>query len=360
MRLPNALQTYLKNNDLSKIKEEFGLRVYEHPSFPLVGFKYDQIESPKYHDIVRECRGTVLERDTWKLVAQPFLRFYNVGDQTTKDFDWSAFTSVEKADGSLIIFYCFQDNWLVNTSGSFGLQSISDLYPESWHHLFWSIFKTPTTTLDKSLTYLFELTSIHNKIVRQYKTPGLTLIGANRIKNDEVVEIEEKELDSLAIELKVRRPEVFSFTSLEEVERFLSDKEEKDPTYEGLVLRDSKNTRLKIKSKTYLSLHRMAGGDMTISNMIGFILLGEEDELISYFPEYKNKIIEVKEKIDKEFGLLEKVWLASKDIETQKEFALAIVGKTKFTAILFNLRKDKSKFLRDVWKESADMILKHL
>jgi hypothetical protein len=65
------LQKYLRAGKTPEdLKEELGIKFYEHPSLPLVGFKYHQIDSPKTNEIVRECRGIVLEKNTWNLVAK--------------------------------------------------------------------------------------------------------------------------------------------------------------------------------------------------------------------------------------------------------------------------------------------------
>ena len=75
-----ALQEYLTSHGLDKLQDELKINVFRHPTLPLVGFKYNQLESPRTHPIVRECRGVVLEDKTWKLVAKPFNRFFNVGE----------------------------------------------------------------------------------------------------------------------------------------------------------------------------------------------------------------------------------------------------------------------------------------
>jgi hypothetical protein len=54
---------------LELLTTKYGINVYKHPTLPLVGFKYNQIESPKYDPIVRWSRGTVLEYETWNIVA---------------------------------------------------------------------------------------------------------------------------------------------------------------------------------------------------------------------------------------------------------------------------------------------------
>src|SRR6185436_4501314 len=63
-----------------ELMAELGLRFAYHPTDPLVILNYDQIESPKTHSIVRECRSLVLEMGTWNCVSKSFNRFYNWGE----------------------------------------------------------------------------------------------------------------------------------------------------------------------------------------------------------------------------------------------------------------------------------------
>ena len=42
------------------LESEFGIQVKEYPEEGLYVFNYSQIESPKMHPIVMECRGLIL------------------------------------------------------------------------------------------------------------------------------------------------------------------------------------------------------------------------------------------------------------------------------------------------------------
>jgi hypothetical protein len=100
-------------------------------------------------------------------------------------------------------------------------------------------------------------------------------------------------------------------------------------------------------------------------NIIPWILKNEQDELICYFKELEPQILDVKSKLDKEYELLKNIWELSYKIKDRKEFALNIVGKTKFTGLLFTL-KDKydtlqtEKDLKDIWNHSDNLIVKML
>ncbi len=96
-----------------------------------------------------------------------------------------------------------------------------------------------------------------------------------------------------------------------------------------------------------------------------FILNGEDDELLNYFEEVRSTYFEIKAQVLEEYIILLQTWIDFKDIEDQKTFALSIKNKTKFTGLLFQLRKeyDKSQTvqsLKKIWRESSDLILKVL
>jgi hypothetical protein len=94
-----------------------------------------------------------------------------------------------------------------------------------------------------------------------------------------------------------------------------------------------------------------------------FVLAGEEGELLSYFPEAAEAFYRLKSKILAAYVELLQVWADHKDIEEQRDFALAIQGRTPFTFMLFNVRKaygkaQKAKHLGEEWHKGEAQILK--
>jgi tRNA splicing ligase len=94
------VQKYLRQKSLSDLKQDLGI---EHSIFSnLVVLNYSQIDSPKNHPIVMECRGLILEQDTWNVVCYPFRRFFNAGEIENDSFDYRNAFALEKVDGTLI------------------------------------------------------------------------------------------------------------------------------------------------------------------------------------------------------------------------------------------------------------------
>jgi hypothetical protein len=353
-------------NQIGDLSSTLGISIYRHPSLPLVGLKYDQIESPKYHPIVRECRGIVLEDSTWRVVARPFDRFFNVGEDADAfhSFDWCDFDCTTKEDGSLIIVYHYGGEWHVNTSGSFGLGN-AGWSGTSWRELFWRTAGFEPEILLPHYTYVFELCTPHNKVIRPYAQPATYLLGVIQAENGH--ELRPEIADAWAHVIGCPRPERHHFRSMAEITAFLEAKAEADKTFEGVVIRDRNDVRFKIKSRSYVELHRLHdnGNICNPKRLVPVVLRGERDEVVAYFPEIAETIDRVASEIEREWSELVKVWRAARTIDSQKDFALSIVKATPYSGLLFALRKrhgaDQSvERLAELWRESSDIITKRL
>lgn len=357
-----AVQKYLRGgrcpNDLNS---ELGIKVYEHPVLPLIGLKYSQIDSPKTNPIVRDCRGIVLEKYSWDVVAKPFRRFFNYGEDINNcKFDWSNFTTTTKEDGSLIILYSYSGRWHVNTSGSFGLGECN-FSGKSWTELFWEVSGIEQRRLDPSLTYIFEMWTPFNKVLRMYPRSFTALLSAFDMTTLDELTIEA--VDGIAGHLGVPRPSHHSFISAAAITSFLRTNSTADPLFEGVVVRDHNNERLKIKSDTYLANHHLFdnGNVLNPKKMVTFVLSGTKPMGgdIGDFPEVIKVYDEVRLQLDEEFFLLVDIWEEARTIESQKEFA-GYALKSKFANILFNMRKTPGLTLEDAWRNSAELIIKKL
>lgn len=367
-----AIQDYLRaGNTAESLTASLGIRVYRHPTLPLVGFKYSQLESPKTHPVVRDARGIVLEDGTWNVVAKPFRRFFNAGEdqENFAKFNWSNFTATSKEDGSLILVYFYAGEWHVNTSGSFGLDQCY-FSGRTWRELFWEVSgidrgRRDYGRLDPDFTYIFEMWTPFNKVIRVYPEPSVFLLSA--FDNRDCHEVHVSTADYVASHLRVRRPQHYHFTSMDDIAAFLLDREATDKTFEGIVIRDDANERYKVKSKTYLALHHLFdnGNVFNPKRLVPLALAGEIDEVLAYLPEIKPQLTSVQAKLDSEFAELQSLWHETKAIDSQKEFAQAIVPRTPFSSLLFKLRKQYGEqppvgALDAAWRSSAELIVKTL
>lgn len=363
------IQKYLLSGKTTlNLNEELGINAAIHPHLPLVILNYDQIDSPKTHPIVREARGLVLNSQDWSVVARSFPRFFNWGEVQDEMglFDFSDFIVQSKEDGSLVIIYYYDGSWHANTKGSFAIDNMQ-FQEFTWRDAFCQGLKINSlndldSKLDRNISYVCEFVSPWNKVVRRYDNPHLYLLTAFQGLN----EIHHQQVDSMTSGL-FSRPQKYNFSSVEEIQQFLRDQASNDPTFEGVVICDHQGRRWKIKSATYLGLHRLRGEGDNMYNpkhLLPFVIANESDELLTYFPEVTEAYLKLKEKVENYYNSLLELWLEHHNIESQKDFALKVKDH-RFSSILFQVRKEHGsnqteKEVRKKFLESESLILKNL
>jgi hypothetical protein len=364
------VQEYLKSGkSLDDLHNELAIELTYHPTLPLVILNYSQIDSPKTDSVVRECRGLVLNKENWSIVAKAMNRFFNWGEVADEmpDFNWNNVITSEKVDGSLCLIYYFDGKWRVNTRGSFAGGPMLNQWTAKFYHLpetfTWQdgilralqVDSLEQLNLDPALTYVGEFCSLWNKVVRAYNEPCIYLltcyageeeVGQRHPRNSHFRELQHYKLDSALA-----------------VQQYVSDHPES--TFEGCVVKDDGFRRWKIKNPRYIALHHLKGNDNIFlpKYALPFLLKGEYQELVTYFPEAKDLLQEYQDKVDGAYDNLENLWRQTHEIPVQKDFALSIVGKTPFTGILFNLRKkgvQSVELLKQEWRSNPDLIVKVL
>lgn len=374
------VQKYLRSGKtLDDLMYDFNIDAFAHDRLPLIGLNYD-VTSPKHESIVRECRGLVLELDTWNLVSKPFYRFFNFGENDKEDalFDWSSLAAYEKLDGTFLCvsYYHPANEWIVSTRGTFGDHKVGSS-GKTWRELFVEIsgleLDGGKSGLCRDVSYCFEFWAPHNRIIRDYPEPSVWLLAA--FDNEDLEEMPyswcEMEL-SLMDDWREHRiklaPRYIDLKTQADVSEFLKSREADDPTFEGLILRDSAGRRLKVKTQTYLTLHAFfANGNLYLPKRLAPLWLSQDfDEVLLRFPDVKPYLYQIGETLDQERKKLWDLWLTVKDIETQKEFALTIMPRTELFAILFDVRKRYFgkeltwKDFCDAWRQWPDLLLKKL
>lgn len=362
------IQKYLiSGKTIEDLELELGIKATYHPSLPIVILNYDQINSPKTNVLVREARALVLHTHDHSLIARSFFRFFNWGEvEEPIEFDFKNCSVMNKEDGSIVLLYHFDNQWRVNTRGSFALD-LMQFQNFTWTEGICKALGVNQLSeigdkLDKNLTYVCEFVSVWNKIVRTYNEPKMYLLTVF----DKETELDHSVVDTLCSNFFIR-PDKHEFKSIEEIQLFLDNQSKNDPTFEGVVICDGNGIRYKIKSSSYLGLHKLRGENdnlFNIKHLIPFILNGEDDELLTYYNEVRGFYFECKAKIYETYVQLIETWADSKHIVDQKEFALLIKDKP-FASILFEVRKlfgvkQKAADLKAIWRKSERQILNFL
>jgi hypothetical protein len=340
--------------------DRYGLKATFHPTDPLVILNYDQIDADKRHPIVRECRGLTLVLGTWDVAARAFSRFFNAGEcpDLEAKFDWSdGIVGEDKEDGSLILVYKFGGRWRVNTRGSFGQGEVCPGLGKTWEQLFLSSLASPER-LDKlsdSFTYVFELCSPFNKVVREYPDTQSFMLAA--FLNKCGTEVSKDIVNIWAAKVGAKRPHGHWFKTLNEVRHFLDNCDES--TYEGVVLRDRMGNRLKVKNKDYVLLHQLKnnGQGFAPSKLVPKVLGRDFGDVLT-FKEAHGPLFDVFERLYGPYGRTMAVWEVCKGMQPQKEFALYVSRHAPATkSVLFEARK-QGVDAEDVWLKSEDLLVK--
>ena len=315
---------------------------------PLVILNYDQIKSKKSNPIVGECRGLVLDyHDNFRVVARAFNRFFNYGElpTVTRRFDWTEFSCLEKVDGSLVIIYFYNGTWRVNTRGSFANSELPGS-GMTWEAFIWSLLEEQEFgAADERCSYVYELCSLYNKVVVHHEEPKVIFLA--KINNETGEECQNSPIIGT-----FNVPKRYSFHSLDDLLYFLEHSQDLNATDEGVVVKDKNGMRLKLKRQSYLRLHRLRGESDNLNRLdtiYELVLTGEQDEVLTHWPEYTPKFEEAKKKILEEIFQLEFFYQKYNNYQSQKDFANYVMKiNSKLKWILFECRKHKLN-VRDIF-----------
>jgi RNA ligase len=261
------------------------VRRIPHATLPLTIYNYtDRCAWERGWDAVTEAaRGLVVDREG-AVVARPFGKFFNLGERP--ETQAAALPSetpelTEKYDGSLIIAFYFDGRWMCCTRGSW--ESEQARWAQDW-------LDVQSQTWPESAqkyTLMFELCAPWNRIVVQYLSTKMVLIGAiSQAADLSHVALRElaRELGACPSELKLRADPA----SVELAEG----------VGEGYVARYSNGFRVKLKFATYMRLHKLLTG-LSVKSIWETLASGVEadvshvpDEFMAWYTEQRNKLTE--------------------------------------------------------------------
>lgn len=204
----------------------------------------------------------IFRSSVWNLRGEPvslsFKKFFNWGEQP--DLTYTPFSmtanggveALEKIDGSTLILSMYKGQLIKRTRGTvdatkqdngYELAFLEDKYPGAFNH--------PMLMLGYSL--IFEWVSPENRIVLNYGSePDIYLTGAIFHKDYSLAP--QPLLDSIAIEMGVKRPKRFKFDKVKE----MLEAVEALKGQEGICVYCNKGQDIrKVKSAWYLACHRM-------------------------------------------------------------------------------------------------------
>ena len=122
---------------------------------------------------------------------------------------------------------------------------------------------------------------------------------------------------------------------------------------EGYVAVTDGDWRIKIKNPAYLAISNLRmNGLINEKRIILLVLMNDQDEYLGYFPEDQKEFDPYTEAYETMILDIDKHWVAYKDLEDQKEFAMAIKD-CPAKNILFGMRNKQQK-IHDVIDNMTD------
>lgn len=345
---------YIKTNGLAKAIEEFKLKtkVYEKK----ILLKYDQIESDMSRTEVQECRGLILERDTWNIMSMSFKKFFNSGETNAAKINWDSALVLEKLDGTMIqVYYDWnKDKWFAATTGmAEGEGEVNNKFGTTFNDLFWETldkYSFDRNKFHRGFTYVFELTTPYNIVVKPHGESSVTLLS---IRDNEILtEFRYDELVAVSqyFGLPVVKSHELSKNNLDEITKTF---EGMPWSEEGYVVVDKEFNRIKIKNPAYVAVHHLKSKTAE-HNILTIVKSNEIEEFAATFPERREELFRLKNNYDALISKLTNVWSELEDkkpkddsASERKEFALSVFDITKrhnldlFTGLFFSLQNGR-------------------
>lgn len=188
------------------------------------------------------ARGLILDPDERRVVATPFPKFFNIGENAAVIPEMT-FEVFEKLDGSLAIIHYHRNRWRVATKGAF------DSSQAQWAEA--RLGPRQTAAMVPGCTYLAETIYPENRIVVHYPESALVLLA---VYQEDGSEIPFAELTMVGVALGWRTAKRHAFASFADL---IIAARDLPATEEGFVIRFENGLRLKLKGEEYRRIHSL-------------------------------------------------------------------------------------------------------
>lgn len=259
----------------------------------------------------RVSRGLILDEKTGEIVARPFDKFFNWDEQS---FQGDIVEVTEKLDGSLGILYRHRGEYRIATRGDF--HSEQAIWATEFLKKNFDL-----TNLPEEYTLLFEIIYPQNRIVVDYgNRHDLVLIGVrNRFTGEDFFY---NDVARIAEWFGFSLPQTYHFKRIDEI---LELAKSVDHNFEGWVVRLSDGTRLKVKGKAYLDVHKVLY-NLSFRSVVEKWFAGELDEYLDGIPdeflkEVKDWVNDLEQTIQEKEQSIRKIVASLPQLNDRKDLA---------------------------------------
>ena len=368
-----AIVEYIKKNGLDKAIQTLKLKakIYEHK----IHLKYDQIESDMSQKEVQECRGLILDKKTLDVISMSFFKFFNNGETNAAKIDWKTAHVFEKVDGSMMQVYWdpYAEKWFAGTTGTAeGEGEVNNKSGTTFNDLFWQVVNDKAPNMLRWLnklkhcTFVFELTTPYNIVVKPHGESSITLLAAR--DNQTLKELRYVDLKVLATTFGVPIVKLFNLNA-KNFGDLIRTFEGMPWSEEGYVVMDENFNRVKIKNPAYCAVHHLKGKTAE-HNILTIVKSNEIEEFAATFIERKTEVYLLKDKYDKLVNKLETIQVEllpflPKDTSKNesKKYALKVFDIVKkydipqFSGLYFSLKDGKTSTIKNYINDYDNKIL---
>jgi hypothetical protein len=360
-----AIVDFIRKNGLAEAIKEFKIKVkvYENK----LHLKYDQIESNMSLKEVQECRGLILHKESLEVMSMSFFKFFNHGEGNAVTIDWETARILDKVDGSMMQVYWdpYDKKWYAATTGTAeGEGEVNNKSGTTFNELFWQTIDKhgfDISKLDIRFTYVFELTTPYNIVVKPHGESNVTLLTIRSNKT-----LEEFSYDNLVIMGNLLGvPLVKSYDlNANNFGDLIRTFEGMPWSEEGYVVVDANFNRVKIKNPAYCAVHHLKGKTAE-HNILTIVKSNEIDEFAATFPERKDELYKLKANYDLLIEKLKDVWdeltpVKPTSPDGKKLFAATVFELCKkykldlFSGLFFSLESGKAASVNEYMLEYDD------
>lgn len=187
----------------------------------LILFKYNKKECDMNDDLVRRCRGLIIEKKNKTIICSPPGKSLQISDfmKTYNDVSHENIVVEEFIDGTMINVFHFNNDWMLSTRSCIGAdckwfskKSFKEMFDESKGNLSFE-------NINKKWCLTFVLRHQENRIVKDYKKSDIVLVNVKEINNGNIIQVNLDKAQQIFKDNNtiIEIPKKFKFNSWKEI-----------------------------------------------------------------------------------------------------------------------------------------------